>query len=163
MSLDENPSGMSWVARSSTERPYVLVWVLFWCWVNGWVVTGVLAVAENYLPMFLVGAGIPRTLYANLVSLGLLAVFVVAVVTELRVLRRLLPRLDAGEDTSRTRRLTALAGVGLLLAVPLVTEATGVDPFSVVVIGIPPALLLVEQVVIGVAGTGRDESTANAG
>jgi hypothetical protein len=154
---------MSWIARSSVERPYVLVWVLFCCWVNGWVVTGILAVAENYLPMFLVGAGIPRTLYANLVSLGLLAVFVVAVVAELRALRRLLPRLDGGEDTSRTRRLTALAGVGLLLAVPLVTETTGVDPFSVVVVGVPPALLLVEQVVIGVVGTGRDEPTANAG
>ncbi|MWG35089.1 hypothetical protein [Halomarina oriensis] len=154
---------MSWLARTSVERPYVLAWVLFCCWLNGWIATGLFAVAAGFLPEFLVGAGIPRTLYANLVSLGLLVVFVLVVYAQVRAIRRWLPRLDTGRDTPRTRRLTALAALAVFALVPVVTDATPADPFSVVVLGVLPTLLVVEGVVVLTVGGGSDEPTANAG
>ena len=154
---------MSWLARTSVERPYVLMWALFVCWLNGWLATGIVNVLGGELPMVLVGRGIPRTLYANLASLGALVVFAVVVYAEVRLLQRVLPRLDSGRDTRRTRRVTALAGLLLLLAVPVVTETVDVDPFTVVILGIPPVLLVVEQVVVGLAGVTNDASSPNAG
>lgn len=154
---------MSWLARTSVERPYVLGWALFVCWLNGWLATGVVNVLGGVLPMFLPGPSIPRTLYSNLASLGALAVFAGVVYAELRLLRRALPRLDRGRDTRRTRRLTALAGLLLLLAVPVVTDAVDVDPFTVAILGLPPALLVVEQLLVGLVGASGDGAAANAG
>ncbi|MFC5972522.1 hypothetical protein ACFPYI_14375 [Halomarina salina] len=154
---------MSWLARTSVERPYVLGWVLFCCWLNGWLATGIVNVLGGELPMVLVGRGIPRTLYFNLASLGALAAFVALTYAEVRLLRRVLPRLDSGRDTRRTRRLTAVVGVLALLAVPVVTETLDVDPFTVVVLGVPPVLLVAEGVLVGVVGSAGDGPTPDAG
>ncbi|MFD1514776.1 hypothetical protein [Halomarina rubra] len=153
---------MSWLARVSVERPYVLGWVLFVCWLNGWLVTGLVHLAKPHFPLVLVGMGIPRTLYANTASAVALVVFVLAVYAQVWLLRRALPRLDFGNDTPRTRRYTAFAALALVVAVPFVTDATGIDPYTVVVLGFPPVLLLVEFLVMGVVRATGGEPRANA-
>lgn len=73
---------------------------------------------------------------------------------EVRPLRRALPALDRGRDTPGSRRLTGvLVAVGLSVLVAALTSA-GVDPFSAVVLGLP-ALALVGEFVVAVAGGGR--------
>lgn len=154
---------MSWLARTSVERPYVLGWALFCCWLNGWLWTGIVNVLGGELPMFLPGAGIPRTLYANSISAVVLVVFVLLTYGEVKLLRRLLPLLDTGGDTRRTRRLTAVVALLCLVAVPFVTETVDIDPYTVVILGIPPVLVVAEQLVVAVVGRRSDGPTANAG
>jgi hypothetical protein len=148
---------MSWVARTSLERPYVIAWWLFWFWVNGWLATlllEALAGPDALLPQFLPGQGIPRTLYANLASVAALGVVLALTAAQLRLTRRLLPALDGGRDTAESRRTTGvLLAVTLPLLVVVATSTFGVDPFSAVVLGLPLLALAVEWIVLGVSTT----------